>query len=80
MTAVQKKGLVFIYYDVSKPGRSAPLPDLSFLLASIEVSAAVPVRCSASHICLKAGIGRSLSLHNVFLGHVFNGSIIELSA
>jgi len=70
MPAVQKKGLVIIYYDTSKTGRNVSMPELGFLLTSIEVSAAIPIRCSASHICFKAGTG-SFTLHNILLDYVF---------
>ncbi|CAJ1937922.1 unnamed protein product [Cylindrotheca closterium] len=68
---VQTKGVVGVYYDVTKPGEKAEMPGITFLLALMGAIASFPMRYSALHVCLKPK-GSSLALSNSFLHYTLN--------
>mmetsp|Transcript_40308 Transcript_40308/g.97339 ORF Transcript_40308/g.97339 Transcript_40308/m.97339 type:complete len:520 (+) Transcript_40308:97-1656(+) len=67
LPAVQKKGLVAVYWDLRKPGEAMGLPGLHWMVSVLDYIQSVPVRYSASHICTKTGTG-SDTLDNFVLG------------
>ena len=63
---VQKKGLVVVYYDLSKPGEKVVLPGFNFVRTMFDSIHCIPVRFSVAHMCIKRGAG-STALNNFFL-------------
>ncbi|KAL3932678.1 MAG: hypothetical protein SGBAC_010738 [Bacillariaceae sp.] len=67
LPAVQKKGIVAVYWDLTKPGENIALPGLHWMVSVLDYMQSVPVRFSASHICAKTGIGSGM-LNNYVVG------------
>jgi len=64
---VQKKGLVVVYYDMSKGDKKFSLPSLQLMLKIKKYRSSVPVRFSAVHLCLKTTWTENLAPQNSFL-------------
>lgn len=63
---VQMKGTNAVYYDLTKPDKQIPTPGFGFLMEIMQLSACLPVRNSAIHICLK-NYGSGLASYNAIL-------------
>lgn len=66
MKSVQSKGVVIVYYDMSRPGKVFTLPSWDRVLQCLDFITKVPVRRSAIHHCLKTGTG-SLRNNNTLI-------------
>mmetsp|Transcript_11636 Transcript_11636/g.27993 ORF Transcript_11636/g.27993 Transcript_11636/m.27993 type:complete len:302 (+) Transcript_11636:769-1674(+) len=65
--AVQKKGVVAVFYDVMKPGDEHINRGMTFLMHVINFMSCLPIRYSGLHFCLKMREGRNLAWNKVFL-------------
>mmetsp|Transcript_43632 Transcript_43632/g.105231 ORF Transcript_43632/g.105231 Transcript_43632/m.105231 type:complete len:746 (+) Transcript_43632:68-2305(+) len=89
MPAVQTKGVVAIYYDLmNKAAGDIPATlGLSSMRTVVDFMSCIPIKCAATHLCLKPGDEGTLALQNLFLGlplkakegaHLHYGSDLEL--
>ncbi|CAJ1964106.1 unnamed protein product [Cylindrotheca closterium] len=51
---VQMKGLVFVFYDISKADELPVIPGLNLTMAIMDMITSLPIRFTAVHFCLKA--------------------------
>ncbi|CAJ1937924.1 unnamed protein product [Cylindrotheca closterium] len=71
ITEVQTKGIVGVYYDVTKQGENFQMPGFTFLLTLMDAVTSFPMRYSALHICLKPKRS-SLVLSNTLLRYTLS--------
>ncbi|CAJ1938862.1 unnamed protein product [Cylindrotheca closterium] len=68
--AVQKKGIVNCFYDITKQGENIPKPGISFMLSISDFVNSLPVRFTAMHHCLRAGKDANVALNKFVLGTI----------
>lgn len=69
--AVQTKGAVVVYHNVSRSGEEFKLPNIDFVRTVTSVTASFPLRYTAVHYCLESGEG-NLGLYNKFISLSLN--------
>eukprot|EP00526_Cylindrotheca_closterium_P007901 CAMPEP_0113652670 /NCGR_PEP_ID=MMETSP0017_2-20120614/28144_1 /TAXON_ID=2856 /ORGANISM="Cylindrotheca closterium" /LENGTH=657 /DNA_ID=CAMNT_0000565561 /DNA_START=153 /DNA_END=2126 /DNA_ORIENTATION=- /assembly_acc=CAM_ASM_000147 len=70
--AVQTKGIVLCFYDMSAPMQPVQFPSPDKVLKGVDAVTKVPVRRSAVHFCLKAVSG-ILASNNIVLEGILKG-------
>ncbi|CAJ1937590.1 unnamed protein product [Cylindrotheca closterium] len=65
--AVQKKGILSIFYDIMEPGESYVNPGMTSLMQIFNFMHCLPIRYSGLHYCLKLRKGNLIAWNKLFL-------------
>jgi len=69
---VQMKGVVYVFYDITKIDDMPTLPSLNLSVALADMIECLPVRFTAVHFCLKSRIGNLPNLFDPMLKVIWN--------